>query len=184
MPELKFPFILEHPGDISDVQWLVVRTIGLLLLLAVFWKWILPMIRQPLGERQAAIITASEQVEQTLRETEEMRNDYSVRLTGIQEETERRMQEAVREAEDLGDRILAEARQTAAALARRGEEEVDRERAKAMSAMRTQFVEGVIGAAQYAAARTIDDSRRKQLVNDFVKDLGAAPRPPILGEKS
>src|SRR5687767_2647689 len=173
MPELKFPFILEHPGEYSDLQWLVVRSIGLALVLLVFWKWILPMIRQPLQERQLAIVTSSEQVEQTLRETQEMRNDYQVRLTGIAEETERRMQEAVREAEDLGDRILAEARHTAAALARRGEDEVDRERAKAMSTLRSQFVEGVIGAAQYAAARSIDDSQRKKLVSEFVKDIGS-----------
>jgi F-type H+-transporting ATPase subunit b len=171
VPELKFPFILEHPAEYSDVQWLIVRGIGFVLVFLVFWKFVRPMIVQPLRERQGAIITTAEQVEQTLRETEEMRNDYRARLTGIQEETERRLQEAVREAEDLSERILAEARNTANSLARRGEDEVARERAKAMVTMRSQFVEGVIDAAEYAAARSIDDGQRKRLVGEFVTEL-------------
>ena len=182
MPQLKFPFILEHPGEYTDLQWLIVRGVGLLLVGLVFFKWILPMLQQPLRERQAAIVTSSEQVEQTLRETNEMRNDYRARLTGIEQETDRRLQEAVREAEELSDRILAEARQTASALERRGEDEVERERAKAMVTLRGQFVDGVIGAAQYAAARSIDDGRRKQLVGDFVKDLDRAEPQPAAGE--
>lgn len=171
MPELKFPFILEHPAEYSDLQWLIVRGVGFVLVAWIFMKFVLPMIQQPLRERQGAIITAADQVEQTLKETEEMRNDYRTRLTGIEEETGRRLEEAVREAEELSDRILAEGRQTASALARRGEDEVERERAKAMVSLRSEFVDGVIGAAQNAARQVMDAGHQKRLVADFVKEL-------------
>ncbi len=173
MPEFKWPFILEHPAEFSEGQWLVVRGIGFALVLWIIVKFIVPMFKGILDTRQAAIVEAATQVETTLRDTQEMRNDYRERLAQIEDETRRRLADAEREAEDLRERILAEARQNAAALARRGEDEVARERAKAMLHLRTQFVKGVIGAAKHAAAGSLDTTHQRRLVDDFVKDLGA-----------
>src|SRR2546423_4919886 len=152
----KWPFILEHPPEINDIQWLIIRGVGLVLVAWVIVKFIWPsMIRGHLVDRHAAIVEADKQVEETMRETAEMRDDYRVRLEGIHHETQRRLDEAVHEAETLREQILAEAHANAQAIIRRGEEEVARERGKAMVLLRRQFVEGVIGAAQYAAARSL-----------------------------
>jgi len=173
MPELKWPLILEHPAEYSDLQWLIVRGIGFVLVLWIIIKFIVPMFKGILDTRQTAIVEAATQVETTLRDTQEMRNDYRQRLAQIEDETRQRLADAEREAEDLKERILAEARQNAAALVRRGEDEVARERAKAMLHLRTQFVKGVIGAAKHAATSSLDTSHQRRLVDDFVKDLGA-----------
>jgi F-type H+-transporting ATPase subunit b len=168
------PFILEHPADVSDLQWLIIRGIGFVLVALVITRWIWPsMIAPVLSERRVQIANAGEQVRETLAETEHMRNDYRIRLEGIEDETEARMTEAVREAEDLREHILGEAKQTAAAIVRRGEDEVSRERAKAVMQMRTKFIEDVILAAQYAASRSLDTPEQRRLVEEFTKNVRA-----------
>ena len=170
----KWPFILEHPSDINDTQWLIIRVVGLILVAVIILRFIWPsMIRGHLVDRHAAIVEADNQVQQTMSETAEMRDDYRKRLEGIHNETQRRLDEAVSEAETLREQILAEAHTNAQAIIRRGEEEVARERAKAMVLLRRQFVEGVISAAQYAAARSLGAPQHRRLIDEFTKELGS-----------
>lgn len=171
--KFEFPFILEHPPEFTDIQWLMVRGIGFVLVFWIFWKFIRPMVGVHLVSRHEAIVEADHQVQSTLHETKEMRDDYQARLESIQDETRRRMDEAVHEAEMLREQILSEARQTATTIARRGEDEVAREHAKAMLHLRTQFVEGVIGAAKHAAAGSVTENHHRRLIEEFTKDLAS-----------
>ncbi len=168
------PWILEHTRDVSNVQWLIVSFVGCALLVWVWLKFVGPsMVAGHLAEHQRQVAEAIEQVEKTLSETAEMRNDYRKRLDSIEEETSRRMDEAVSEADMLRDQILGAARETSAGILRRGEQEVARERAKAMVHLRQQFVESVVGAARHAAAGSLQPVDHKRLVEEFVNDLGA-----------
>jgi F-type H+-transporting ATPase subunit b len=168
------PFILEHPPDVSDVQWLIIRGIGFVLVAWLIVKLIWPsQVGVHLAERKVQIANAAEQVRETLTETEQMRNDYRIRLEGIEDETEARLTEAVREADDLRDQILTEAQHTAAGIVRRGEEEVSRERAKAVMQMRTKFIEDVILAAEAAATQSLDTPNQRRLVDEFTQNVRA-----------
>lgn len=169
----EFPWTLHPPPGIAKSQWFIILALGFALIAFIVWRFVLPMVGGYLSERQQAIADAASQVEETLRDTEMMRNDYRQRLEAIEDETERRMEEAIREAESLRERLLEEARQNAESLIRRGEEEVARERAKAAVLLRAQFVEGVIRAAEYAAARSLDETQQRRLVEEFVQKVGA-----------
>lgn len=170
-----FPFVIEHTKEVNTLQWLIITGIGFVLLALLVMRWVWPSMIQPhLAERLKNIQENARQIETTLRETDEMRGDYRGRLERIHDETERRMEEAVREAESLREQILAEAQVTARGIVRRGEEEVGRERAKAMVTLNRQFVDGVIGAARYAASQALDGPSHSRLVDDFTRNLGAS----------
>src|SRR3989442_6324893 len=127
--QLEFPWVLEHTKEVSDVQWLIITGVGFLLVVFLIVKFVWPIMFRPhLVQRQQGIEHAAAQVESTLRETQQMRNDYKLRLDQIEGETRTRMAEAEREAEELKERILEEAQQSSAALLRRGAEEGARER--------------------------------------------------------
>lgn len=169
----EFPWVLEHTKDVTDFQWLIVTGIGFLLVALLMARFVWPsMVKPYLVNRDQGIRQAAEQVETTLRETASLRNDYRRRLEQIHDETRQRMEEAVHEADNLRTTILAEAQQNAEALVRRGNDEVERERAKAMARLRTQFIQGVIGAANDAASRSLDDSHQRRLIDAFINDLG------------
>lgn len=171
-PQDFIPFKLDVPPGADFWPFLIVSVLALVLVLLFIFK-VYPAneIRGILNEREAAIARAQEQVDQTMRETEEMRNDYRQRLQGIETETQRRLAEAVSEANTLRDSILAEARTSADAIVRRGEEDLARERAKAHITLRQQFVEDVIRAAEYAAGQSLDGGRQQKLVARFVDDI-------------
>jgi F-type H+-transporting ATPase subunit b len=145
--------------------------------MGVFFLFLL--IRKPIGniigglltERQRDIAETAAQVETTQREMDQLRNDYRQRLEHIEDETERRMAEAIREAEDLREQILAEAHQVAAAIVQRGQDEVERERAKARVRLRNQFVDEVIDAAEYAVGRSLDAALQKRLLQNFMRNV-------------
>jgi F-type H+-transporting ATPase subunit b len=169
---LEFPWHLEHTPDISNGSWLLITVLGALFALILVIKVVIPgMIKPHLVSRQEAIAHNAEQVETTLREVAEMRDEFRQRLASIEDETRRRMDEAVHEADSLRESILAEARQQAAGILRRGEEDVARERAKSLVTLRIQFVDDVIGAAEFAAARSLTPPRQQQLVGDFVQKI-------------
>jgi F-type H+-transporting ATPase subunit b len=168
------PWVLEHPPEAGYVPFFMVSLIAFALVILFAHKLVPgPMIRLALEERRTAIAHAADQVQSTLRETEHMRNDYRVRLEGIHTETEHRLADAVHEASTLRDSILEDARKVAAAVVQRGHDEVERERAKTVKSMRTEFVEDVIQAAQYAAAGSLDANAQQRLVQEFVKNVGA-----------
>jgi F-type H+-transporting ATPase subunit b len=179
MPSIQefIPWVVEHPPEAGYVPFLMVSLIAFAVIVWFVWK-VMPSpgvtgLGSVLQERRTAIAHAADQVQSTLRETEQMRNDYRTRLEGIQNETERRLVEAVSEASTLRDAILEDARKVAASIVQRGHEEVERERAKTVKAMRTEFVEDVIQAAQHAAAGSLDVNAQQRLVQEFVKNVGA-----------
>jgi F-type H+-transporting ATPase subunit b len=173
-PQDFFPWVIEHPPEAGLLPFVMVSVIAFAVVVWFVLKMVPgPMIRGILDERKTAIAHAADQVQSTLRETEHMRNDYRVRLEGIHQETERRLAEAVHEAESLREAILEDARKAAAAIVQRGHQEVERERAKTVKTMRTEFIDDVIQAAQYAAASSLDSNAHQRLVREFVQEVGA-----------
>jgi F-type H+-transporting ATPase subunit b len=165
--------VLEHTADVTDLQWLIVRTVGFVVLAAIVLRFIVPVIRGMLGARRQAIVETDQQVGDTLVESERMRDEYRAKLERIAEETSRRLEEAVREAEELQASIRHEARDLADAIVERTTRELRREREKTMAHLRIEFTDDVIEAARYAAARTITRERQADLVRLFVREIGS-----------
>ena len=172
MPQITSPWVLEHPSNINNLQWLIVTGIGFILIAWLVGKFIIPMIGGMLDERKKSIVDAAAQVESTMHEAEQMRNDYKSRLDGIQEETRIRLEAAVKEAEALEQQIRQETDRDAKNVIQRGYDEVSRERAKAYLRLKEQFVNDVVNAAQYAAQRTLGDADKNRLVDEFIDNVG------------
>jgi len=165
------PYTFHPPGDITVMQWAIALIAGFLLLAFVVGKLIVPMVLRLLDDRQGDIAGAAEQVERTLREAEQVRDDYRERLEHIEDETEARMAAAVEEASRLRESILEEAQHVAEEIVRRGHEEVAREYAKVMARLHGEFVDNVILAAEHAAERSLDDAAQRRLLADFVASV-------------
>jgi len=172
---LHWPFVLEHTEEINNTQWLIVKGVGLVIVAFFIVKFVWPTFIQPsLTERQLDIANQSDQIEQTMKETEQLRNDYKARLAAIEDEARKRLDEAVHEAETLKGRILSEAAITVESVEQRTRMELERERAKAVVGIQRTFVEDVIGAAHYAAEKSLDEKAQAALVDDFIGKVSVA----------
>lgn len=167
------PWVLEHVQGVTTLQWFIVTSVGFLLLVWVWVRYIWPsMVAQHLQEHQRRVAEALEQVEQATKEMDRLRDDYKARLDRIEDETQRRMAEAVAEAEALRAQIIAEGQAAANAIIARGQQEVERERAKARVRLRAMFVDHVIHAARIAAPAALDAADHRALIDRFVHEIG------------
>jgi F0F1-type ATP synthase membrane subunit b/b' len=170
------PFVIEHPKAVLSL------IIGLALLLFVFYKFNIIYLSYPywktlLTERTARIETNHNQVEQALAEAKRLRDDYATRLKGIEVEQRERIAAAVKEAQTSHTEIIADAEQAAAAIRRRTEEEIARERTRQRIQLRREIVQTTFEAAETAVKANSTDSVQHQLIGDFVARAAGDGRP-------
>src|SRR5947207_1460840 len=90
----EFPWKLEHTSQVTSTQWLIISLVGFALIVWVFLKFVWPsMVRPHLVDRHRGIVEAARQVESTMSETRQLRDEYQRRLEQIHEETQRRIEE-------------------------------------------------------------------------------------------
>jgi len=169
------PWLLEHPAGIDNQQWLVTRFAGFIVLAYVVGKFLIPALRARLDQRREQIEQMRDEVQRTLRDLSETRDQYKQRLGQIAEETQRRLDAAVREASVLRQHIEEEAYHMAQAIIAHASREVERDREKAMAHLRMEFADDVVEAARHAASRTLTAERQSQLVAAFLAEMERLP---------
>jgi F-type H+-transporting ATPase subunit b len=117
-----------------------------------------------------------ETIDQLHRDREAMetsRREYETRLAGIEAEARDRIQAALTEAQGMKDEIIGAARADAERLVTRAREEVTREKQQALEELRTQVADLAIAAAGKILRRSVDDRAHRELVSDFINQVGA-----------
>lgn len=165
--QFHFPWANEFPDRLLSLA------IGFVLLLVVLWKVNIPLFSYPyvsglLKERAGRIEDNHTQVERALADISQLRDDYAIRLKSIEEEARVRIDAAVRESEAVRTEIIAEAQESANALRRRAEEEIDRERTRQRILLRRQIVQTSLDAAEQSVVALSDDRMQRNLIQDFI----------------
>lgn len=158
-------FLIEHPKDIFATL------VGLALLALLLYKFALPGARTQLLTRASTIETGLTQVDRQLEDIAQLRNDYANRIKAIEVEQRDRIGAAVRDADNARADIIAEAQETARALRRRSEEEMERERTRQRILVRRQIVQITLDAAEQAVKAQNSDSVQRQLIRDFTAQI-------------
>lgn len=156
-----------------DPRVLLIQIGGFVLLLIVFKRFLFGPIGQMLAARQEEIRSTYETAEQTRASADELRQDYERRLSGIEVEAREKIQTAIKEGQAHRDALLAEAREEAEKVLRRGQEELQREHAKAMVQLRADVVDIAISSARKLIERSLDDETHRAMIKQFVDGIEA-----------
>lgn len=159
------PVLFEHPKD------LFATLVGLALLVFLLYRFAVPGAKSLLSTRATLIETGILQVDRQLSDVAQLRNDYSNRIATIEKEQRERIGAAVRDADNARAEIIAEADETARAVRRRGEEEMERERTRQRILMRQQIVQITLNAAEEAVRMQNSDAVQRQLIRDFIGEV-------------
>ena len=159
-----------------DPRAILINIVGFVLLLFVLRKMVFTPIGKVLAERQHDINSTYDQLEADRRQMETLRTEYEQRLAGIEAEAREKIQGAIREAQTARDQIVTEAQTRGREMMQRAEAEVAREREQAMITFRQQVVDLALGAATKVIGDSLDDTRQRRLIDDFISDstVGAA----------
>ena len=156
--------------DIGTVFWTIVTFVLLAALLGRFaWK---PLL-QVLEERERTVRESLEQARRARTEAEETLKHNQELLAGARRDTAAILEQGKREAESLRGELLARARTEAQELVEQGKRQVQYEQKQAMEQLRRQVADVAIQAAERLIARSLDDAKQRQLLDEYVNSLPA-----------
>ena len=148
--------------------------VAFILLWIVLARFLFKPVLGLIDAREQEIRDTYKTAESDRSQAETYRADYEKRLSDVEVEARTRIQTAVKEAQDAKEQILAEARARSEGIVRRGQEELEREREKTLAQIREEVVGISLDAAGKLLGESMDDSRHRKLVGDFIGKIGAA----------
>lgn len=144
---------------------------GFFILLLILNKFLFRSVKAMIRERNEKIKSDYEAAESEKAKAEELRADYEKQIAEIESEARSRIQTAVNEANTAKNQILAEARAKSEDIFHRGQEEIAREKEKALVQLKTEVVDITISAAGKLLGETMDQSKHRKMVADFVNKI-------------
>lgn len=162
--------ILKSLGfEFPKFAWQVVNFLILLFILKKFaYKPILGM----LDERKKSIEDAINNAESAKAEAANLRKEYESRLAEAKQEAQDIIAKAAKLGEEMKNDIVANAQAEASKAIQRAQEEIGREKDQAIAALRDEVATLAVMAAGKVLGKTISVEDHKNLVNEFVSEVG------------
>ncbi len=150
-------------------QWIVSQAMAFLILYWLLRKFAFAPIQNILREREERVRKAIEDAEAQRTEMERLKAEYEQRLAHIEEEARARLQEAMQQAYQARDALLAEARESAERLLQRTQEQIALEREKLMIELRDFVVDLAVQIAEKILERQLDRTAQHKLIGDILE---------------
>lgn len=164
------PFIesLEKQGIPLDLG----KTISVIGVFFILFPVIKLFFINPLAE---AINSRNTELEKTFTEAEtlrsemtQMRTEYEQRIAATEAAAREQIQNQIKEAQNFRAQLMAEAEQKRDELIKKAQEDIERERHRLMSDLRSEVVNLTLLATERIIGQNVDDSKNRQLVQDFI----------------
>lgn len=126
----------------------------------------------------AAITNRTSELEKTFSEVEDLRSEmksmqtaYEKRLAETEADAREKIQNQIKEAQALRQRLEADAVGRAAELTKRAHEEISAEREKVLTELRVEVVNLTLGATENLLGENIDSEKNRKLIDEFVNKV-------------
>lgn len=157
--------------NLSTAIWAVLNFILLVLLLKVFlYKPICNM----LDSRKQEVVDNLNSAEEAKLEAQKLRDSYTEQIQNARNEAQDIINQATKIGEQTKADILNEAREEAERMTARAQAEIVREKNEALEEIRNEVADLAVMAASKVVGRTIDAADHREMVDNFVKEVGEA----------
>ncbi len=150
---------------------LIAGVIAFAIIYYFVWKWALPVLRQTLEKRQAAIRGQLEEAERKNQEAESLLQDYREQLAQSKDEANRIIEEARQTAEGVREETVTRAQTEAADIVARARQEADAEAQRALEAARSEVANLSVNLAEKVVGQSLDRATQLGLVNSYLAEL-------------
>ena len=156
---------------IPDIKVVLVQMAGFILVLVVFKLFLFKPILGILDARRREIQSQYENAEADRKAAEELKASYDQHLAGAQEEIRSKITEAVKQGQDMREDILADSRAKADAMVAKAQDEIRREKDKALAELKTTVADMAVKAAGKLIHEKLDPAKHRDLVSRYIEDL-------------
>ena len=147
---------------------------NLMIQLLIFKKFLLKPIKQVIADRKAKADSEIADAKKLREEAEAMKAEYEQNLQNARTEANQIVTSAQKTATARGEEIVGEARAQAAALKQKAEADIAQERKKAVNEVKDEIGGIAMEIASKVVEREISEKDHKDLINEFIKNVGEA----------
>ena len=150
---------------------LIAQIVNFLILVAILTKFAYKPLMQALEERQNKIAASIDSAERDKQEAEELKISYQEQLAQARVQAQAIVEKAEKLAEESKEEILQQARVESARILKNVQEEVARERALALTQLKSEVVALSMAAAAKIIEKNMDNEINANLVASFIEQL-------------
>ncbi|MBQ5334560.1 MAG: F0F1 ATP synthase subunit B [Oscillospiraceae bacterium] len=164
--EVKLPFLSIDTGTI------LFTLINLAILVFGLKHFLFKPVNDILAKRQEAVDKSLTEAEQAKSEAEAAQAEYAEKLAAAKEESAEMIRRATRRAQERSDEIVAAAKAEAAAVMQQNEAELEREKRRAASELRSEVSGLAVMVAEKVVEREINPADHARLIDEFIDSVG------------
>jgi F-type H+-transporting ATPase subunit b len=168
------PILLASAGP---MQTFVVQLLGFVVVVVVLVKFVFPALQKILGGRTQGIEETFRKIDQDNEETARQLRDIKEKLAQAGQESQRRLQATLDDANRTRTQLLAESATQVAAALDKAKREIQIERDKAVLELRQEATSLTLRAAEALVASTMNDPIHEKIVNKYLSQLEAVKTP-------
>lgn len=155
-----------------SIQEVLTQAVGFILLVFILGKLFWKPFMQTLELRQQKIKSELDHIDQSKKDLENMKSEYSAHLQKIEEEARSKMQDAVEEGRRIAKEIQDKARQESQATFDKAKENLDLEVAKARIALRREIADLAVQTSERVLQEKLStDSAQQGKILNIIEDL-------------
>ena len=152
----------------------VAQICNLMIQLVIFKKLLLNPVKKVIAERKAKADSQIADAQKLRTEAEEMKAAYEQNLQNARTEANQIVAAAQKTATARSEELLGEARAQAAALKQKAEADIAQERKKAVNEVKDEIGGMAMEIASKVVEREIREADHKDLIDEFIKNVGEA----------
>lgn len=167
-------FVLDKFESFVGVNFwtMIFAWVNLLILYLFFKKFLFVPIKNMIDARQKEIDDMYSDAESAQKNAAQLRAEYEEKMSHAEEESEQIVKKAVRKAQLKEEEILKEADRQAARTLERAQEQIALEKKQAINEVKDQVSSMAIGIASAVIERDVSESEHKELIDDFIGNMG------------
>ena len=135
-------------------------------------KFLFGPVRKMLAAREEEVQTMYANAEQAQSEAENLRVEYTTRLSKAKEEAAEIVGSATRRATVRSEEILKESSQQAAAMMKKAESTIEQERKKAMNELKDEVASLSVMIASKVVERDVKQADHDRFIEEFIDKVG------------
>ncbi len=161
-----------------DYGQIVAQILGFLVVLWIMKRLAWKPFLKILDDRKSRIQAQLDDAEGKRLGAEKLEQQYQAKLRDIDAEARTRVQAAVKNAEKIATEIKEEARRDVQGILGRARDEIERDKAEALVALRNDVVNMAIKASEKVLKENLNEERHRKAIADFVKDMESIDERP------
>ena len=147
---------------------------NMLITFAVLKKFLFKPVKKMIDDRQQEIDTMYADAYAAKQKAADLEKEYADHLQSIKDERDAMLREATARAQKREEEIVNEANQKAAEIKARAEENIERDKQRAVNDIKDEISDIVIMAASKVVEKEISAKDNEAIIADFLQNVGTA----------